>query len=99
MLPRWVECNNIQRAKKLPRADIAHQFLPRPCREICRGGGTGIRARFTPSLNLHRRLVCSCLTRINQARMAELADAHGSEPCGSNPVGVQLSLLAPPKKI
>ncbi len=26
--------------------------------------------------------------------MAKLADAHGSGPCGSNPMGVQLSLSA-----
>ena len=31
--------------------------------------------------------------------MAELADAHGSGPCASNGLGVQISSGAPPKKV
>ena len=32
---------------------------------------------------------------LNNAQVAKLADAHGSGPCGSNPVGVQISPWAP----
>ena len=33
----------------------------------------------------------------SHARMAELADAHGSGPCGINPVEVRIFLRAPQK--
>ena len=63
--------------------------------EICRYGGIGRRAWF----RLHHvgELAKSrfLLAKIKYADMAELADAHGSGPCESNFMQVQVLLPAP----
>ena len=63
----------------------------------CRYGGIGRRAWF----RLHHvgELAKSrfLLAKIKYADMAELADAHGSGPCESNFMQVQVLLSAPKK--
>src|SRR3954469_24067859 len=47
------------------------------------------------TVQLSNRLV-AIVVRVARADVAELVDAHGSGPCGGNPVEVQVLSSAPP---
>ena len=77
-------CNYVEQAKGI-YAENSPTSASSPCKNrgfICRYGGIGRRAWFR---------------KIKYADMAELADAHGSGPCESNFMQVQVLLSAPYK--